>query len=64
MRHSHSNTAVSSKERVRHQIRIQVDDFLRRGGKIRVLDRHDSAAATPVKATIWQNHDEVLDLLA
>lgn len=64
MRHSYSSTAVSSKERVRHQIRCQVEDFLRRGGKIRVLDRHDSKAGTPVKASIWQHSDELLDLLA
>jgi hypothetical protein len=64
MRHTYSSTAVSSKERVRHQIRIQVEDFLRRGGKIRVVDKYDSQAATPARATLWQNPDELLDLLA
>lgn len=64
MRYPYNGTPVSSKERARDQIRSQVEDFLRRGGKIRVLDKHHNGTDTPARASSWQGSEELLDLLA
>lgn len=59
---SFSNACTSAKETMRSEINAQIEEFLRHGGQIRVVDTGASATATPGKVisnigSVWHGQD-------
>ena len=61
---SFSTASNSSKEAIRSQISAQVEEFLRHGGQIRVVDTGASANTVESRVTrnigsVWHGQDEL-----
>lgn len=62
MRTVTSSTSPFQKQRLRDQIRSEIEDYIRRGGEIRVLDgagKRDTAR----RASVWHQQEEVQRLI-
>ncbi len=52
---------VEEKQRVRAEIASQVEEFLRRGGRIDVVEQNNKGGQNAI-GNVWHSHHELADL--
>lgn len=62
MRHTTNSASPFQKQRMRDQIRGEVEEFLRSGGEIRVLDSAGSKDKAR-RASAWHQQEDVQQLI-
>ena len=58
MNRNSSNTSESEKNRIRSEIDAQVEEFLKSGGKIEVVNTNQRSAITSI-GSVWHGPDEI-----
>lgn len=51
------------KQQIRNQIRCQVEEYLRRGGEIRVLDAPGKKRNGAQRASVWHGQEDINELI-
>lgn len=63
MARNNSDVNPGEKQRMRDQIRQQVEEFLHRGGRIDVMDRNPPRRQDCGRGSVWHGHDDYQQLL-
>jgi hypothetical protein len=56
-----NDTNVIEKQRVRAEIASQIEEFLRKGGRIEVLEKNSEKSANSI-GNVWHTNDDLTDL--